>query len=202
LVHTGGNYSKSNRKAVVLEGVRIDLENNEWLIKIQSGDKEAFRLFYEKYSDYAIRTASAITRNREMAKDAVQETFIRVYRQIGSYNPELPFEPWFYRILTNECMRLLKKDSSYSKFEHPDLENEPSLAVESFDTLSDLYDVIQSLDDAHRIPLILKYVKGFSEKEIADILGLNQNTVKSRLFKGRKRLKDQLVPSEKEDEYY
>ena len=51
-----------------------------------------------------------------MAKDAVQETFIRVYRQISSYNPELPFDPWFYRILTNECLRLLKKEAPLSKF--------------------------------------------------------------------------------------
>src|SRR3954454_2985409 len=117
---------------------------------ILAGDKESFRIFYEAYADYAIRTASAITRNREMAKDAVQETFIRVYRQIGNYNPELPFDPWFYRILMNECLRYLKKESPLSKFEHPDLENDPSLAVESFDHLSDLYDTIQSLDDMHR----------------------------------------------------
>ncbi len=175
------------------------MEKNDWIHNIQQGNKEAFRAFYEAYADYAIRTASAITRNREMAKDAVQETFIRVYRQIGSYNRELPFDPWFYRILTNECLRLLKKESPLSKYEHPDLENEPSLAVESFDHLSDLYDTIQALDDGHRIPLILKYVKGFTEKEIADILGLNHNTVKSRLFKGRKRLKEQLDLIDKEE---
>lgn len=168
-----------------------------WYKQIQAGDKDAFRHLYEAYSEYAIRTASAITRNPEMAKDAVQETFIRVYRQIDSYNPNFPFDPWFYRILTNECMRLLKKNSFYSKFEHPDLENEPSIAEESFDSLSDLYTVIQSLDDAHRIPLILKYLKGFTEKEIAEILELNHNTVKSRLFKGRQRLKDQLFPTER-----
>jgi RNA polymerase sigma factor (sigma-70 family) len=174
------------------------VENEEMIRNILDGDKESFRIFYEAYADYAIRTASAITRNREMAKDAVQETFIRVYRQIDSYNPELPFDPWFYRILTNECLRFLKKESSLSKFEL-DLENEPSLAEESFDHLSDLYDTIQSLDDTHRIPIILKYVLGFTEKEIAGILGLNQNTVKSRLFKGRKRLKEQLEPLDKED---
>ncbi|WP_342514056.1 RNA polymerase sigma factor [Sporosarcina sp. FSL K6-1522] len=174
------------------------METNDWIQKIQAGDKESFRLFYEAYADYAIRTASAITRNREMAKDAVQETFIRVYRQIHSYQPELPFDPWFYRILTNECLRLLKKEAPLSKFEHPDLENDPALAEQSFDHLADLYDTIQSLDDAHRIPLILKYIKGFTEKEIADILGLNHNTVKSRLFKGRKRLKKQLNIEEDE----
>ena len=148
------------------------MEKNDWLNKIQSGDKDAFRHFYDAYADYAIRTASAITRNREMAKDAVQETFIRVYRQIESYNPDLPFDPWFYRILTNECMRLLKKDAPYSKFEHPDLENEPSLAEESFDSLSDLYDVIQSLDDAHRIPLILKYVRVSVKRRLLRFLAL------------------------------
>lgn len=174
------------------------MEKDEWIVMIKKGDKESFRHFYNAYSESAVRTATAITRNREMAKDAVQETFIRVYRQIGSYNPELSFDPWFYRILTNECLRLLNKDAPLSKF-NPDLENDPSLSEESFDQLSDLYATIQSLDDAHRIPLILKYIKGFSEKEIAAILSLNQNIVKSRLFKGRKRLKEQLNPTRKED---
>lgn len=173
------------------------MEQEKWIQKIQAGDQASFRQFYEVYAGPAIRTASAITRNREMAKDAVQETFIRVYRQIGSYNPELPFDPWFYRILTNECLRLLKRETPLSNIET--LENDPSLAEESFDQLTELYDVIQALDDSHRIPLILKYIKGFSEKEIAEILGLNQNTVKSRLFKGRKRLKEQLEPTREED---
>lgn len=173
------------------------MQQELWVRKIQAGDQAAFRQFYEAYAGPAIRTASAITRNREMAKDAVQETFIRVYRQIGSYNQALPFDPWFYRILTNECLRLMKKESPLSNIES--VENDPSLSEESFDQLTELYDVIQALDDSHRIPLILKYIKGFSEKEIAGILGLNQNTVKSRLFKGRKRLKDQLEPTREED---
>ena len=69
------------------------MEKDEWIHKIQHGDKESFRDFYEAYADHAIRTATAITRNREMAKDAVQETFIRVYRQIGSYNLGLTLRP-------------------------------------------------------------------------------------------------------------
>ena len=101
------------------------MQQEKWVRKIQAGDQAAFREFYEAYAGAAIRTASAITRNREMAKDAVQETFIRVYRQIGSYNPELPFDPWFYRILTNECLRLMKKETPLSTIETH--ENDPSL---------------------------------------------------------------------------
>lgn len=175
------------------------MEEHHWVEQIRSGDQLAFRQFYEAYANGAIRTASAITRNRELAKDAVQETFIRVFRQIGSYDSALPFDPWFYRILTNECLRLMNKETTFIKAAPSDLENNATLAEESFDQLSDLYGIIQSLDDLHRIPLILKYVKGFSEKEIADILRLNQNTLKSRLFKARKQLKMQLDPHGEED---
>ena len=175
------------------------MTQHHWDQQIKSGDPFAFRQFYEAYANGAIRTASAITRNRELAKDAVQETFIRVFRQIGSYNPALPFDPWFYRILTNECLRLMDKEALLVKVEPSDLEDNPTLAAESFDQLSNLYDVIQSLDDHHRIPLISKYVKGFSEKEIAGILNVNQNTLKSRLFKARKQLKLRLdLPGEED----
>ena len=139
------------------------VEKKEW-IQNSGGRQRIVSEFYEAYADNAIRTASAITRNREMAKDAVQETFIRVYRQINSYNPELPFDPWFYRILTNECLRLLKKESPLSKFEHPDLENDPSLAEESFDHLSDLYDTIQSLDDSASDPTYFKICQRLHRK--------------------------------------
>lgn len=174
------------------------MEKNDWLAGIRSGEREAFRQLYEAYAGYAIRTASAITRNREMAKDAVQETFIRIYRHRESYNQNMPFDPWFYRILTNECIRLLKKDSHYSTFQHPSQEQDTMAAAATTDSLSDLYEEIQLLEDLYRIPLILKYLKGFSEKEIAEIMELNLNTVKSRLFKGRKQLKERLSSDKKE----
>lgn len=168
------------------------MDINKWLTKIREGDKESFQHLYNTYAPSAIRTAYAITRHDELAKDAVQETFIRVYRNIDTYKPERPFAPWFYQILTNECMRMLKKESMSSKVNFTDAERIPALSVEAFDELSILYNMIQLLEDIHRIPLILKYVEGFTEKEIADILSLNQNTVKSRLYKGRNKLKKTL----------
>lgn len=152
-------------------------------------DKEAFQKIYDTHASFAIRTAIAITRNNEMAKDAVQETFIRVYRNYSSYNPSLPFEPWLYRILVNECNRLLKKESKIPRYHHPDIENDPRVIEPSGENLSELIQTIQTLKDLYRIPLILKYIKGFSEQEIADILEINQNTVKSRLFTGRNSLR-------------
>lgn len=169
---------------------RDDLQN------IINGDKESFKKLYDEHIDKALRTAMIITKNREMAKDAVQETFIRVYINISSYDISKPFEPWFYRILINECNRLLKKGASLKLVNHPLSENDMIAGKEKED-FSDLHETINCLKDIYRIPVILKYLQGFSEKEIAKILDLNLNTVKSRLFKGREKLKAALQTMEK-----
>lgn len=157
--------------------------------RFMAGNKSAFQALYDELIDKALRTAIAIIKNRELAKDAVQETFIRVYKGRGSYDPDKPFEPWFYRILINECNRLLKKESKALVLNQSYDEMDSRIAEEPKEEFSDLYMAIQSLSDDFRVPIVLKYLQGFTEKEIAEVLKLNQNTVKSRLFKGREKLK-------------
>lgn len=164
----------------------------------KSLDKHSFQELYKEHANFAIRSAMVITRNPELAKDAVQETFIRVYRNFSSYDANLPFEPWLYRILVNECNRLLKKEGSMLSYPQPNLENDERLSTSSDGNAADLIEAIQNMEDLYRIPLILKYIKGFSEKEISDILELNQNTVKSRLYKGRQNLRQLLEMTEQE----
>ena len=166
--------------------------NDDILAEIKNGSRDAFKEFYDTYEYYAIRTARAITKNDEHAKDAVQEAFIRVYRNISSYNSTLSFDAWFYRILVNECYRILSKEKKSTQVDTSSMKNNDQLTEHSKEKLSDLYITIQNMADLYRIPILLKYIKGFSEKEIAVILDLNQNTVKSRLFKGRSLLKNQL----------
>lgn len=161
------------------------------LQRVKEGDQEAFELLYNKYADYALRVATAITRSEITAADAVQETFIRVYHYIVDFDLNRPFQPWLYRILINECNRLMKKKGktvSISDY----LENDMSFAkddIHQFEEYELLYKAIGKLDDINRIPIVLKYLKGFSEAEIAEILAINQNTVKSRLYKGRQKIK-------------
>lgn len=158
---------------------------------IMLGHKESFKELYDIHIHKALRTATAITKNKEIAKDATQEAFIRVYLNISSYDIEQPFEPWFYRILINECMRILKKDSKLKLSYEPLSENQLVVDGEDQD-LNHIYETLNSLKDIYRIPIILKYLQGFSEKEIAEALKLNINTVKSRLFQGRRKLKTTL----------
>lgn len=181
-----------NSQGIYSEGSEKAYMNDDILEDIRNGSRDAFKQFYDTYENYAIRTAKAITRNDEHAKDAVQEAFIRVYRNISSYNSTLTFDAWFYRILVNECYRILSKEKKNTPIDTSTMENKEQLREHSKENLSDLYSMIQNMADIYRIPILLKYIKGFSEKEIATILNLNQNTVKSRLFNGRNLLKTQL----------
>lgn len=165
------------------------------LQQIKKGDKEAFRLFYHQHIDKALRVAHLITKNRELAKEATQETFIRVYKNLDKYDEERPFDPWFYRILTNECNRILKTESKIHQVHDFSDETltEPTKGTEDY---SDLNEAILSLKGLYRIPITLKYLKGFSEKDISLVLETNQNTIKSRLHKGRQLLRNYLLAAE------
>lgn len=167
-----------------------------WIDRVKKGDSDAFRMLYEQFTGSATRTAIAITRNHEMAKDAVQETFIRVYRNIGQYDSSKPFEPWFYRILTNECNRLLKKESQPPhRIVDEWRENNPP----PFQLPVDIYEAIQSLKDLYRIPFILKYLNDFTVKEISEVLELNVNTVKTRIFQARNLIKQTINDRRREE---
>ena len=162
--------------------------------EIKSGNQTAFKELYEYYVDYALRVATAITFNQTNAADAVQETFIRVYKSIHDFDETKPFKPWFYKILVNECNRYLKKHGKTIPFDiNEELELSYDDDISTFTEYEDLYDAIQMLDDIHKVPLVLKYLKDFTEQDIAKILGLNINTLKSRLFKGKRKLKSLLI---------
>lgn len=158
---------------------------------IREGDKDAFGQLYNIHAEYALRVAMAVTRNKISSADAVQETFIRIYKNIHRFDIDKPFGPWFYRILINECNRILSKTSNVN-FKEDFLEDNLYGAIEDnhkFEEYESLYKAIESLDLNNKIPIVLKYLKGFKESEIAEILGINVNTIKSRLFKGRQKLK-------------
>lgn len=164
------------------------------LEKIREGDNEAFAELYEKYAEYALRVAMAVTRDKMSAADVVQETFIKVYKSINGFDLDREFKPWFYRILINECNRLFRKiPDAVLVADFVEAGMQDYIKEEDnydFEKYEDLYKAIESLEDINRVTIILKYLNGFKEVEIAEILGININTVKSRLFKGRQKLKN------------
>lgn len=161
------------------------------MAKIKAGDRDAFAKLYDELAESALRVALAITKERMNAADAVQETFIRVFSNIRAFDDSKPFNPWFYKILVNECNRILNKNSK-AVLTDDFTTNCIYLAGDDeyhFEEYESLYKAIGSLEDINRIPIVLKYIEGFTENQIAQTLEVNINTVKSRLFKGRQKLR-------------
>lgn len=172
------------------------------LERYKNGDKNAFEEIYNLYGEYALRVALAVTKDRNTAADVVQETFIRVYKYIDSYDLNRLFKTWFYNILINECNRTLKnnsKDILIDDFTGTKYEKDDNEEKKQYETL---YAAIENLDDINRIPIVLMYLKGFSEIEISEILNTNINTVKSRLYKGRQKLRNIILKLQGGSESY
>lgn len=158
--------------------------------KIKKDDDAAFKQLYELYVDYALRSCYYITQNTTHTADIVQETFIKVYRGLHTFDHKRPFKPWFYQILLNESKRYMKKQNKQAV----PIESEEIIDyLDEKETISDdasyIAEDLNKMSEAHRTVLTLKYLNGFSEIEIAQMLHLNVNTVKSRLFKARAKMR-------------
>lgn len=148
----------------------------------------------ELYQD-VFRYGFWLTRNKGIAEDLVQETFLRAWRSFDSLENEKAAKAWLFTILRRENARL------YERY-RPELVDIDDVSVAEEDVNEpdhrhkqmELHQAIMRLDKDYRDPLLLQVIGGFSGKEIADILDLNNNTVMTRLFRARSKLKNILVP--------
>ncbi len=137
------------------------------------------------------RYAFWLCKNQPLAEDLVQETFLRAWRSLESLQDDNAAKAWLFTILRRENARL------YERY-RPDLVDIEDQAIvekgsEEPDSQMDrklLHNAINRLDTDYREPLLLQVIGGFSGKEIADMLELNNNTVMTRLFRARSKLKE------------
>lgn len=169
------------------------------VLQAQKGDKDSFRFLVETYQKKALSTAFFLTRHHQTAEDAVQEAFVQCYLHLSELREPTQFKWWFYRILTRIAWRKKEKDGKAvpiadifpAKEKELDKQmNAPSCAKAEMGEI--LSDYLNKLDHIHRTVLILYYFNDFSVREIGQILGCSEGTVKSRLYHGRQKLKEKL----------
>ncbi len=134
------------------------------------------------------RMAMSVVRNRPDTEDAVQQALMKAWQHRGKAQPGKE-RAWLMRILVNECYTILRKRRTYPL---EDAENIPAPT----DGESELGDAIRALPETLRTPLLLKYMVGMTEKEVAASLRLPVSGVKNRLFRARKALKKLLSEEE------
>lgn len=171
----------------------------------QNGNVDAFEELIKDYKKSAYNIALRVLRNVEDAEDASQEALIKVYKNIENFNMQSTFKVWLYRIVVNTCIDFKRKkninavsidetiDLGGNNEVHKEIADDssnPDFLVEKNFNNKLVNDAVNKLDDDYKTIIVLRDIQGFSYNEIAEILTCNLGTVKSRLNRARKSLKE------------
>lgn len=149
--------------------------------------QDAFEQYIRDYAPNMYRLALAMLHNREDAEDAVSEAVLIAYEKRRTLRSQSSFKPWIMQITANEARKIYGKNKRMTPVE--DVE----VYMPAFrDEKHELWDVVMQLEPVHREVIMLYFYERFSIKEIGRILHVPEGTVKSRLSRGKKALRDML----------
>lgn len=172
--------------------------------KAAKGDKKSFELLMDEYMGVIYNVALRMSDNRDDADDMTQEILIKIFRSIASFKGNSKFSTWVYRVAVNTCLDELKKkknkkyisldadfgnEEGESRIEIRDEAPSPERRAEQKELREIVASAISKLSDEHKTVIVLRDLRGLSYSEIAEILGCNDGTVKSRINRARAQLK-------------
>jgi RNA polymerase sigma-70 factor (ECF subfamily) len=166
----------------------------------REGDVRAYGELVERYREVAFRTAYLIARNAADAEDAAQDAFVKAYYALDRFRREDPFRPWILRIVSNEARNRRRAAGRRERLalrqaEHRgpgDATPSPDAAAIAIETRATLLAALESLPDRDRLVIGYRYLLDLSEAETARVLDVRPGTVKSRLSRALRRLREAL----------
>jgi len=175
--------------------------------RCKEGDIEAFGSLVEKYNDMAVRTAFLVTGRSDIAEDIAQEAFIQCFYSLKKLKDNEFFNSWFYKILVRVSWKMASKHKNQVSVDSSQMEgilgssdeNKTWDIVETKLRNAEVSKAIEKLSPKLKTVIVLYYYNSFQINEISMILGCNENTVKSRLHKARKKLEEFLMKSHKHE---
>ncbi|MBL8179710.1 MAG: sigma-70 family RNA polymerase sigma factor [Bryobacterales bacterium] len=186
---------------------RLKVENryaDEALLvkRVQARDELAFREIVERYQAKVYSIIFGILRNRNDAEDIAQQVFAKVYFSINNFDSRSSLLTWIYKITVNECYDYLRKKRVRKLVYESDFSEEDSRKMENSESVSDhqpavdqslarrdlALKLLEKLSEEDRQLILLKEVEGHSVEELAERTGLNENTIKVKLFRARQKL--------------
>ncbi len=179
----------------------IEDEDFELIKSFIEGNDRVFAKLVNKHKDKVRNLVFLTLGDTEYVDDISQDVFISVYRKLGEFRFESKFTTWLYRITVNKCRDYLRKKRVRSIFvpiKETDKEPSTRFRPESIDIPQLVRKAIDKLPEKLRTPLIMRDIDGLSYKEIADALGVEVGTIKSRIFRARENLKIILEPFQRE----
>ncbi len=170
--------------------------------RVQAKDEMAFREIVERYQAKVFSIIYGILRNRNDAEDIAQQVFAKIYFSIKNFDFRSSLLTWIYKITVNECYDYLRKKRVRKLVYESDFSSDDSLRMEVSEPATDqkpavdqqlaqhdlILKLLAKLSEEDRSLLLLKEVEGHSVEELSEMTGMNENTIKVKLFRSRQKL--------------
>ncbi len=197
-----GNSLPASRVATK---TRVDYQNTQegaLVRRAQAGEEAAFREIVEKYQSKVFSIIHGIVRHRNDVEDIAQQVFTKVYFSIRNFDFRSSLITWIYKITVNECFDYLRKKKVRKLVYESDMSEDEVRRVENTEPAVDrqppadstlarrdyVLKLMTRVSEEERTLLMLKEVEGYSVEELAERLGMNENTIKVKLFRARQKL--------------
>jgi RNA polymerase sigma-70 factor, ECF subfamily len=173
------------------------------LAAVADGDGHAFERLVSRHQDRLVAVCERLLGNREDARDAAQDVFLKVYRGAAAFRPQGRVSTWLYRVAVNHCLNRMRRrkiaqflsfgalggdEPDAPEFDPPSDAPDPRQALESRQRWQVTRKTIDALPTNQRAVLVLAKFEGLAYKEIAEVLGITMGAVESRLFRAMRRL--------------
>ncbi|MHB0912158.1 MAG: sigma-70 family RNA polymerase sigma factor [Armatimonadota bacterium] len=178
-------------------------------VTYQSEDRKIFDELVHKHHRQIYNVAYRMAGNHADAEDLTQDTFLKAYRFFHRYNREMPFENWLYRIMSNVFVDTLRRrpkvhirsidepvrqEEGETTLDLPDSKEGPEELALTSELDGRMQNALETLPNDFRLAVILSDIEGLSYEEISEVMGCSIGTVRSRLHRGRKLLREKIKP--------
>ncbi|NOZ27026.1 MAG: sigma-70 family RNA polymerase sigma factor [Chloroflexi bacterium] len=181
---------------------QVNEQELAWIRQARAGDRAAFGRLVEAYQTPVYNLAYRMLGDAEEAEDAAQETFLRAYTRLHTYRPEHKFSTWILSIASHHCIDRLRRRRFIwlSADEEPVrralqarvVERSPEEVALESERREEIRAMLDVLDPMYRAPIVLRYWHDLSYKEIAEVMGITEAAVKTRLHRARLQLAEHL----------
>jgi RNA polymerase sigma-70 factor (ECF subfamily) len=170
-----------------------DMNHEQNLIEqAQAGDRRAFEELILKYDRQILGLMLRLLENRDEAKEAYQETFLRVFRSIGRFRQQSSFNTWVFRIAINVCLDRLQHRTKL-------WQEDPGQALSAVPVRERISRALNTLSAQERLVFELRHYQGLRLRQIGEILGSTESTVRDCFYRATRTLKAELQPETSTD---
>jgi RNA polymerase sigma-70 factor (ECF subfamily) len=174
---------------------RERLEDNELVARTLKGDVRSYEELVRRYERLVGSVLYSYSRREISVEDLVQETFLRAFDRLETFNPDYRFKTWLLAIANNlgvDTLRRRRETVEFNPEAHAGTAGGPDVEAAENERARSVREAIMSLPETYAVPLVLRYLEDLSYAEISEILNLSVPAVKSRLFRARNMLAERL----------